>query len=105
MIGEEQTVELVVCLNRTSATLVQTCDGYLDDNDEDTGKVVEVYDTVYDVRLIAATSGEVVATTTVEGSDDLCPSFVFFDEGQTVKPWYAEPMDELTVFLTPYVET
>ena len=54
-IGEEQTVELVVCLDRTTATLTQTCDGYLDDDGNDSGNTVEMYDASYDVRLVAAT--------------------------------------------------
>ncbi len=92
-------------MNRTDATLVQTCDGYLDDAGEDSGNVVEMYDAAYDVRLIAATTGEVVATTQLDATDDECPSFVFFDADEPVKPWYAEPTDALTAFMAPYVET
>ena len=103
--GEEQTVELVACMNRTSSALVQTCDGYLDDDGNDTGNVVEMHDTTYDIRVIAATTGEVVATTQLEATDEECPSFVFFEADEPVKPWYAEPTDSLTAFLAPYVET
>lgn len=105
VIGQEQTVELVVCMNRTSSTLRQTCDGYLDDNDQDTGNVVEMYDASYDVRVLTATTGEVVAQQTFDATDDLCPSFVFFDADQTVKPVYATPDDALTAFLAPIVQT
>jgi hypothetical protein len=105
VIGEEQTVELVACLDRTSSTPMQTCDGYTDDNDQDTGLTVEMYDASYDVRLIAAASGDEVATTQLDATDDVCPMFVFFDDGETVKPVYAEPTDALTEFLAPFVQT
>ena len=103
--GQEQTVELVACLARTSSTLTQTCTGYLDDDKQNTGNAVELYDASYNVQLIAATTGEVIATTQLDATEDTCPSFVFFDADESVKPWYAEPTDELTVFLAPLVET
>ncbi len=105
VIGEEQTVELVACLARTSTTLIETCTGYLDDDNQDIGNTVELYDASYDVQLIAATTGEVIATTQLDATEDTCPSFVFFDADESVKPWYAEPTDELTAFLAPFVET
>lgn len=105
VIGQEQTVELVACLARTSTTVTQTCTGYLDDDNQDTGNALELHDASYDVRLIAATTGEVIATTQFDATEDTCPSFVYFDADESVKPWYAEPTDELTVFLAPFVET
>ncbi len=105
VIGQEQTVELVVCLDRVSSKLSQTCGGYKDDSDVDTGKTVEVYDVTYDVRLIAATTGEVIATTELAATDEPCPMLVVFEDGETVKAWYAEPTDALTAWLAPYVET
>jgi hypothetical protein len=104
-VGQEQTVELVACLERVSSTVSQTCTGYKDNDDQDTGNTVEVYDVTYDVRLIAATTGEVVAQTQLEATGASCPMLVFFTEGETVKPWYAEPSDALTAWLAPYVET
>lgn len=105
VIGEEQTVELVACLARTSTTLSQTCEGYQDDSNEAIDKTVELYDVSYDVRLIAATTGEVVASTQLDASDEECPMFVLFDEGSDVTEWYAEPTEALTAWLAPYVET
>jgi hypothetical protein len=105
VVGEEQTVELVVCLDRTAATLSQSCGGYLDDAGADTGNTVEVYDTTYNVRLVAATTGDEVASTQMDASDEECPMFVFFDADQKVKAWYSEPTDALTAWLAPYVET
>jgi hypothetical protein len=105
VIGEEQTVELVACLGRTTATLTQTCDGYLDDDGNDSGKTVEMYDASYDVRLVAATSGEVVASTQMDAADTDCPMLVVFDAEDPVEEQYAEPTDELTAWLADYVET
>ena len=104
-IGEEQTVELVVCLDRTTATLTQTCDGYLDDDGNDSGNTVEMYDASYDVRLVAATTGEVVASTQMDATDTDCPMLVVFDADDPVEEQYAEPTDELTAWLVQYVET
>jgi hypothetical protein len=105
VIGEEQTVELVACLGRTTATLTQTCDGYLDDDGNDSGNTVEMYDASYDVRLVAATSGEVVASTQMDAADTDCPMLVVFDADDPVEEQYAEPTDELTAWLADYVET
>ena len=104
-IGEEQTVELVVCLDRTTATLTQTCDGYLDDDGNDSGNTVEMYDASYDVRLVAATTGEAVASTKMDATDTECPMLVVFDADDPVEEQYAEPTDELTTWLVQYVET
>ena len=104
-IGEEQTVELVVCLDRTTATLTQTCDGYLDDDGNDSGNTVEMYDASYDVRLVAATTGEAVASTQMDATDTECPMLVVFDADDPVEEQYAEPTDELTAWLVQYVET
>ena len=104
-IGEEQTVELVVCLDRTTATLTKTCDGYLDDAGNDSGNTVEMYDASYDVRLVAATTGEAVASTQMDATDTECPVLVVFDADDPVEEQYAEPTDELTAWLVQYVET
>ena len=105
VIGEEQTVELVVCLDRTTATLTQTCDGYLDDDGNDSGNTVEMYDASYDVRLVAATTGEAVASTQMDATDTECPMLVVFDADDPIEEQYAEPTDELTAWLVQYVET
>jgi len=105
VIGQEQTVELIACLDRTAATLTQTCTGYLDDNGKDSGDKVEMYDASYDVRLVAAMTGDVVASTQMDATDPDCPTLFVFDSGKTVGQQYAEPDDELTSWLVKYVET
>lgn len=105
VIGEEQTVELVVCMDRTSTTLVETCTGYVDDAGVDTGGVVEVYDASYDIRLVAAVDGSEIARTQLDGTGLGCPSFAFFDDGGSVERMYSEPSDAMTAWLVGYVET
>ena len=105
VIGSEQTVELVACLDRTASTLTQTCDGYLDDDGNDSGNKVEMYDASYNVRLVAATTSEEVASTQMDATDPDCPMLVVFDEGDPIEEQYAEPTDELTAWLVEYVET
>ncbi len=102
--GEEFTTELVACIARTEATLVQTCEGYESD-DEPTGNVVEVYDATYEVRLLTATTGEEVDATTITAPGGDCPLLFFFDEGESVGKDYADPGDQLTAWMAPYVET
>jgi len=103
-VGQEQTVELVACLDRTTSTLSQTCEGYSDDSGNESG-TVEMYDASYDVELIAATSGDVVASTQMDATDADCPILVMFDANDPVSEQYAEPTDELTSWLADYVET
>ena len=105
VIGEEQTVELIACLDRTTATRTKTCTGYLDDDGNDSGNTVEMYDASYDVRLVAATTGEVVASTQMDATDTECPMLAVFDADDPVEEQYAEPTDELTAWLVQYVET
>ena len=104
-IGSEQTVELVVCLDRTAVTQSQVCDGYLDDDGNDSGNTVEMYDASYNVRLVAATTADEVASTPMDATDTDCPMLVVFDEGDPIEEQYAEPTDELTAWLVQYVET
>ena len=105
VIGEEHTVELVVCMDRTSTTLRETCTGYLDDAGVDTGNAVELYDATYTVRLVAAVTGEEIARTDLAATEDTCPSFFYFDAEGSVDQSYAEPTDAMTAWLAPFVET
>lgn len=105
VIGSENTVELVACLDRTAATKTQVCDGYLDDDGNDSGNTVEMYDASYNVRLIAATTGAEVASTQMDATEADCPMLVMFDADDPVEERYAEPTDELTAWLVEYVET
>ncbi|MCX6519779.1 MAG: hypothetical protein NTZ21_03855 [Actinobacteria bacterium] len=105
VIGEEHTVELVVCMDRTSTTLRDTCTGYLDDAGADTGNAVELYDATYTVRLVAAVTGEEIARTDLAATEDTCPSFFYFDAEGSVDQSFAEPTDAMTAWLAPFVET
>ena len=58
-----------------------------------------------DVRLVAATTSEEVASTQMDATDPDCPMLVVFDEGDPIEEQYAEPTDELTAWLVEYVET
>jgi hypothetical protein len=102
--GQEFTTELVACIARTTATPVQTCEGYEDDG-QATGNVVELYDATYDVRLLAATTGDEIATTTIEATSGDCPMLFFFDPDENVGIDHADPGDQLTAWMAPYVET
>jgi len=100
-IGEEELTQLVVCLDRTSETFVELCEGY---EDEGLSWSVEVFDASYDLRVVAATDGREVARTTLEAPSTGCPFFSSFGEGDpNPKPDYATPDDALVSFLAEYV--
>jgi hypothetical protein len=74
--------ELIACSRRTAATPNGTmCDFTLNDGGTVT---LELTDTVYELTLYAATSGEQVGQPkTLEASDTECPMFASFKEGDT----------------------
>lgn len=98
-------IELVGCLARTEATLVESCEGYEIDGEDKTG-TVEIYDAVYELTIYAAQTGEVVGTETIDTFIDECPSFVMFSTGSgedLVEERYAQPTDELVNLVESYV--
>lgn len=100
-IGDEEMTQLVVCLDRTSQTSVELCEGY---EDEGTTWAIETFDATYDVRLLTATTGEELAATTMSAAAGDCPFFSFYDEDDPdPKPDYATPEDDLVAFLAEFV--
>jgi hypothetical protein len=98
-------IELVGCLARTEETLVERCEGYEIDGEDQTG-TVEIYDAVYELTIYAAQTGEVVGTETIDTFMDECPSFVMFTTGSgedLVEERYAQPTDELVNLVESYV--
>lgn len=102
-IGSEATTELVLCLNRTTATTKEICTGY--ESDDSPAKDVELFDVTYEARLLEAQTGVEVAATEVTVSDEECPMFVMFSsDDPDPKPYYPDPVDELVGFLTEHVD-
>ncbi|MCA9919298.1 MAG: hypothetical protein KC445_15170 [Anaerolineales bacterium] len=98
-------IELVGCLARTEATLVDTCEGYELDEEDREGKV-EIYDATYELTIYAAKTGEVLGTETIETYMDECPTFVMFSTGDgedLVEERYGSPDDELVNLVESYV--
>lgn len=93
--------ELVACVDRLSATKVETCDGY--DVELEGDYSVETYDAIYEVTLYAATTGREIDRVTFDVPATGCPSFVMFTEGENVRPWYEPFGDRLEAFLAPHV--
>ena len=93
--------ELVVCVDRTSATQVRTCTDYEVDAEGDYR--VEVFDASYEVTLYRATDASVVDSTSFDVVSDGCPGFVLFTEGEEVKEWFDPYDDRLEAFLQPHV--
>lgn len=99
--GEEATIEMVLCLSRTSETASELCEGYQDDGIE---WAVQTFDASYDVQLRAATTGEVIASTTLDAVSDGCPMFSSYSEGDPSPiPDYARPDDAIQAFAAEHV--
>lgn len=97
-----ETTELVLCMDRVSEKKINTCEDYESD-DRPEPFDVEVYAATYDVTLYAATTGEVIANGTVEGTDKECPFLVFFDEEEDVQREYADVSAHVRSFVKDYV--
>ncbi len=93
--------ELVICLNRVSATPTQVCDGYEDDG---IAWSVQLHDSSYEVSIREATTGAVLATQSFEAPADGCPVFSSYSEGDpNPKPDYETPDAEIEVMAAEYV--
>lgn len=93
--------ELVICLNRISATPTQVCDGYEDDG---ISWSVELHDSSYEVSVREATTGDVLATQSFDAPADGCPVFSSYSEGDpNPKPDYETPDAEIEVFVAEFV--
>lgn len=98
--SEMAEVELVGCLQRTDETANGTTCEFDDDGDVVT---LELVDTVHELTLYAAATGEEVATTTLESASTECPFFATFDPEDL--RFFNEPSDdELIAALAPTIE-
>lgn len=95
-----ETTELVACVNRLSAALVERCAGY--DVDLEGDYSVETYDAIYEVVVYAAATATEIDRTTLDVPAAGCPSFVLFTEGEHVRAWYEPLGDRLEAFLAPH---
>lgn len=93
--------ELVICLNRVSATPTQVCDGYEDDG---IAWSVQLHDSAYEVSVREATTGTVLATQSFDAPAEDCPVFSSYSEGDpNPKPEYDTPDAEIEVFVAEFV--
>ncbi|HUF98644.1 MAG TPA: hypothetical protein VMM60_10990 [Ilumatobacter sp.] len=98
--------ELVLCQSVVSSSPTELCTGYTDDENPDAGELsVQLFDATYEVSVRVATTAEVLATETVEASDDSCPMFVFFSaDDPDPKPWNSSIGDGVVELLVkPFV--
>jgi hypothetical protein len=98
--SEMAEVELVGCMQRTEETANGTSCEFDDDGDVVT---LELVDTVHELTLYAAATGDEVASTTLESASTECPFFATFDPEDL--RFFNEPSDdELIAALAPTVE-
>jgi hypothetical protein len=96
-----EAAELVACLTVAEREFVERCE-YTSDEDN-TVSYLETYNSIYEVTLYEATTGEVVDSGALYGPSDGCPMFAFFS-GDEVEIEDGEPVADLIEFLQPYVE-
>ena len=96
-------IDLVVCARRTAAQEVKVCDGYEDD-DKPTQNKVRWHTATYELSVREATTGKVLAETTVEATESDCPMFWTFDGDVDTDDGYASlPDTAVADFLRPHI--
>lgn len=92
--------ELIACSVRSATTPTGImCDL---EGDDDSITTLELVDVTYELTILEASTGAVVATDTIEAIDAECPFFVFVDEGDT-KYFNAPTEDQYINAVKPYV--
>jgi hypothetical protein len=86
--GDPTSVELVACITRVSEEFVETCE-FGDEEEPDKVYYLNVHNASYEVKLIAATTGEEVASTTVDATYENCPMFHMFSDDELEEDTYA----------------
>jgi hypothetical protein len=101
-LGDATSIELVVCITRISDTFVKTCEFK---DDEEPGKIwlLDLYDAIYEVRVITATGAEELGKTVLDAQDDVCPMFHMFSEEKDDDFAYV-PGGALQAFLTEFAQ-
>lgn len=96
---ELKAVQLIACADRVKETPTgKQCEF----EDKGTKTKLELVNSTYELKLYAATSGEVAKTATLETHTTECPYFATFQKGD--KKWVDEPSDdEYTAAVKPVV--
>ena len=95
-------IELVVCAESMSKTLVEDCTGYEVDGVV-TDNLVHLNEVVYQVSLHEARTGAELAATTMTARDEQCPMFVSFTEGESAVEHDSFDDAAIQKFVEPYV--
>jgi hypothetical protein len=96
-------IDLVACARRTAAKEVRVCDGYENDG-KPTQNKVRWHTATYELSVREATTGKVLATTTMEATDSDCPMFQTFDSDTETVDGYAGLSDTAVAdFLRPLI--
>jgi hypothetical protein len=100
-VGTAENAQVAVCIEQTSKTEVQVCEGYEDDGDEPL--TVTVFDATYAVSVYAANSAEVLAREEITVPNDGCPLVVSFSEGETTTEYLEPYTEQVATLIEPYV--
>jgi hypothetical protein len=97
-------VQLVGCADRIEATLVTTCDGYENDG-KPTGNKIEMFDAVYNLRVIEAFSAKPVGDPIrIASPSGRCSLVASFDGEDVTKQDYAIDSPAMIAALKRFVE-
>jgi hypothetical protein len=99
--GDYSTVELVVCMTGVESTHADDCAYQDDDSGEE--YTLHIYDTMYEVKVYAAHTGEEVGTTMIKAESETCPMFHMFSDEEEDSYAYP-PVSSVQAFLQQYVE-
>jgi hypothetical protein len=106
--GEENdpaSVELVTCITRISEEYAGSCE-FEDETDASITYNLEMYETSYDVKVFAATTGEELGSTTLDVEfidDEWCPDSYTFPESGTDSYYAMAQGEALQEYLGQFV--
>ena len=94
----------LVCVDVESEQQLKECSGYTRD-DRETDNKVTLNTAKYRVDVHEATTGRLLGSTELYGTDDTCPMFMTFDDDSQHKTYDAPPAkDDLIAFVKPFVQ-
>lgn len=97
-------VDTVACIQLKNEQPLKECTGY-QDNGHDTSNKVDLRTATYTVTVHEATTGKVLGTTDLAGTDDSCPMFMTFDDDTQSKTYDSPPSkDDVIAILEPFVQ-
>ncbi|MEZ5218412.1 MAG: hypothetical protein R2715_17945 [Ilumatobacteraceae bacterium] len=65
---------------------------------------MQTYGATYEIKVVAAASGEVLHNETIEVPSERCPTFVMFSDDEEITDWYDSTTDRIAAIVAPFVD-